>query len=137
MNDSWIPILSAVVGGAAGAVLTYIFAVLKMKRDVRRETAQGILSYLALVLNRSAPEIQAKNAEALRHEWARYARELYLVSVPELDRTHLDERMVAYLQALERLKKGKETRDEVERLRDLAKNEARSFLKKMGLSAEW
>ncbi len=137
MNDIWIPILSAVVGAAVGAVLTYLLAVLKIKGDVRREIAKGILSYLALVLNRSAPEIQAQNAKALRHEWARYARELFLVSVPELNRTHLDERMVAYLQALERLKNGKETRDEVERLRDLAKNEARSFLKKMGLSVEW
>jgi hypothetical protein len=137
MSSNWIPIVAAIVGAAVGVILTYVFTNLRRKRDIGIETAIRMLSYLAKVLNRSAPEIQAKNAKILKHEWDEHARELFLVSVQEQDRTRLDERMVAYLKALELLHEKKETRDEVERLRDLAKTEAHSFLKKLGLSVKW
>lgn len=135
--DIWISIASGVAGAAIGSALTALFTKRRDAAMIRIETARGLLTYLALVLNRSAPEKQAANAEALGHEWAQHSRTLFLVSVPSEVRERLDERVVAYLKSLKALHQGDETRDEVERLRDLAKQEARSFFQRMGLNADW
>lgn len=137
METPWVTFGAAVVGALLGSLVTAWFSRRESKLTLRIETAKGILSFLALVLNRSAPEAQAANAEVLNQEWAAHNRSLYLVSVPDTIRQQLGECIANYLKALRGMAQGSETRDEVERLRERAKTEARNFLTAMGMNAGW
>jgi L-lactate permease len=155
MENPWITFGAAVVGAIVGAAITAWFTRLEEKRKARieaenestrdaieakkegkrakTEAAKAILPFLSLILNRSAPDTQRENTAELIADWARQNRFLHFNRVPEDIRIALDEKIVAYLTALQALDSGAGQRAEVERTRDLAIAQVTSFSEKMDI----
>lgn len=130
-------LIAAIAGAVVGALLTFfanlILARRKGKDEANLQTTLEVLGFLSKTLNREAPSVIADTVVGIRGEWARLIRALYLLNVPERPRRAMDSAMTSYLDGLEELKKDANRRGEVERRRELAREEAFRLMRRLGL----
>ena len=126
----------AVIGAVAGSLLTFLanwfLARRKLRGDAKLHAALDLLGYLSKTLNREAPGILADQVAELRNEWARLVRTLYLVNLPEQPRRSMDATMTSYLDGLEELAGRPDRRAEVDRRRNLAREDAYNLMRRLG-----
>ena len=149
-------ILAAVVGVVLGSIITWFYERRKHKEELERlnaqlkqssrqhlldeprlEAAKALLEFLSLVLNREAPAKLKKKVPELKGQWAKLSRQLFLLHAADDERYKFDERMVQYLNTLKNLANDPSVGPDVEMQRELTKKEARDFLKRLGLAADW
>ena len=130
-------LIAAIAGAAVGALLTFLanfFLARRMRRDdVKLQTTLEVLGFLSKTLNREAPTVVASAVGEFRGEWARLIRALYLLNVPEAPRRAMDSAMTTYLDGLDELNTDPNRRGEVERRRELAREEAFRLMRRLGL----
>ena len=133
MNDN---IIAAIAGAVVGALLTFfanfILARRKGRDEAKLQTALEVLGFLSKTINREAPSLIIETVGEIRSEWAKLIRALYFLKVPENPRRAMDSAMMNYLDGLEELKKDPNRRGEVERRRELAREEAFHLMRRLG-----
>jgi hypothetical protein len=131
------PIIAGLVGATVGASLSFLanwfLAHRKVSSDAKIERALEVLGYLSKTLNREGPDHLKGTVPKLRLEWAQHIRALYLLNISKPHRNDLDEKVTAYLDSLDEWDSKPERRTEVERRRELAKEAAFRFMRKLGL----
>jgi hypothetical protein len=151
-----VDIVAAVIGVVLGSIITWFYERRKHKEELERleaelkqtsrqhlldeprlEAAKELLEFLSLVLNREAPAKLKKKVPELKRQWAKLSRHLFLLHAADDERYMFDERMVQYLNTLKNLANDPSVGPDVEMQRELTKKEARGFLKRLGLVADW
>lgn len=129
--------LPAIVGAGAGSLITFFanwfLARRKFKGDARLKSALDLLGFLGRTINREAPERLVGNVSEIRGEWAGLVRILYLLDVPKQPRRALDGMMTSYFDSLEEFANKPDRRPEVERRRELAREEAYKLMRRLGI----
>ncbi len=129
-------VIAAIAGAVVGSLLTFfanfILALRKGRDEVKLQTVLEVLGFLSKTVNREAPSLLIETVGEIRNEWAKLIRALYLLNVPEDPRRAMDSAMTNYLDGLEELKKDPNRKGEVERRRELAREEAFRLMRRLG-----
>ena len=132
-----VPIIAGLLGAVVGASLTFLANLLlarrKVSSDAKVAKALEVSGYLAQTINRESPEHLKSKVADLRREWAAHNRALYLLNISKKHRDALDAKITSYLDSLEELNSDTGHRPETERRRELAKEEAFRFMRKLGV----
>jgi hypothetical protein len=134
LADKALPaILGAIVGSIATFLANWFLARRKLRGDARLHAALDLLGYLGKTINRESPERLVGHVSEFRGEWAGLVRTLYLLNVPEQPRRALDSLMTSYFDSLDEWASRPDRRPEVERRRELAREEAYRLMRRLGV----
>jgi hypothetical protein len=105
------------------------------KRTVLMAHAVPLIQFFGKTLNRSSEKLYLQDRIArseLMHEWPQKPRELVILGTEDGPRRAIDQRMVAYLSALESSAQGITPQEQLDVLRRDARDEAARFTKSLG-----